>query len=292
MLGTKERKGFAFLYGAAVLFAIAAIFVKYGAAFYGGFFVSGVRFAVGASLCLAVLFARYGGVKANRPWLIVARGLSGAIAMVLTYTAIGLTGPGRATLLSNVYPLFVAVFAALFFKERFNPITMISIVLCVAGSVLVVRDGSGASALGDAMALGSAAFAGIAVNFVRRASQYDNVFVLYLSPCLFGLPTLAVGAPDAIAAGFSAWHLAAAVLVGALTFAAQSMMARGYRDVPAGSGSVVFFLETLLTVAFGVAFAGEGLNLRFAIGLALIFAGLWANAALSSRIGRQKPVPV
>lgn len=54
--------------------------------------------------------------------------------------------------------------------------------------MLVMRDGSGASLLGEVIALGSALFAGVAINFVRRAAQHDNPFMLYFSPCLFGLP--------------------------------------------------------------------------------------------------------
>jgi drug/metabolite transporter (DMT)-like permease len=53
--------------------------------------------------------------------------------------------------------------------------------------------------------------------------------------------------------------------------------------VQAGKGSIVFYLETVLTVLLGALFAGERFNLRFGLGLAMILGGLALNHA---RLGR------
>jgi drug/metabolite transporter (DMT)-like permease len=213
--------------------------------------------------------------------------------MVMTYAAISLTGPGRAALLSNTYPLFVALFGALFFGERLRPRVFACIAVCSCGAALVMRDGSGALLAGDLLAVGSAVFAGIAVNFVKRATEYDNPFMLYLSPCLFGLPLFAIvpsagGFSSAGAAG-SGGLLGLAILVGmgASAFLAQALMAYGYRGVPAGRGSIVFYLETALTVLLGALFADERFNLRFGVGLALILGGLALNHV---RLRRADPI--
>jgi drug/metabolite transporter (DMT)-like permease len=268
-------RGFAALYAAATVFAFTSLLVKLSSNYFSGFFVSGARFVIGIALCLVVLFARYGGIRTGRPWILVFRGLFGGCSMATTYAAIALTGPGRASLLSNIYPVFVPVFAALFFKERFNPKTLASLVLCSLGAVLVMRDGSGAALTGDLLAIFSAVLAGVAVNFVRVASKTENPIIVYLSPCLFGLPILAFAPMPHAAVGAIPLLLLLGVGVGA--FIAQALMSRGYRNVPAGRGSVVFYWETALTVVLGFLLAGEHFNLRFAGGLALILAGLWWN---------------
>lgn len=271
-------RGYAALYASALLFACSSLFVKLASRYYPGLFVSGFRFAVGAVLCVAVLAFGYRSLKPARPGLVALRGLFGACSMILSYMAISLTGPGRAALLSNTYPLFVFVFGALFFGERFDPRVLVSIAVCTVGALLVMRDGSGAALSGDLLAIASAIAAGVAVNFVRRGSQHDNAFMLYLSPCVFGLPVLAFAPlpPGGIAAGGIA-GVALLCSVGVLAFIAQSFMAYGYREVSAGAGSVVFYLETAVTVLLGALFAGEVFNLRFAAGLALIVAGLVFN---------------
>ena len=209
------------------------------------------------------------------------RGLLGAVSMIMSYAAISLTGPGRATLLGNTYPIFVVLFGALFFGERFRKGLLASLAACTIGAFLVVRDGSGASLAGDLLALGSALFAGVAINFVRKATAFDNPFMLYLSPCLFGLPLVAFApVPSGLASGLASGGAAGIFLliaVGGGAFLAQALMAYGYREVSAGSGSVVFYLETAVTVALGIAFAGEAFNLRCLAGLALIVAGLVFN---------------
>jgi len=273
-------KGFAALYAAATLFAFVSLSVKLASRSFAGYFVSGMRFAMGVALCLGVLFWRYRDLRMVKPHWVILRGLTGAVSMVASYMAISLTGPGRATLLANTYPLFVAIFSALLFGERLRPRTLVSVIVCTAGAALVMKDGSGASLSGDLLALASAVFAGFAVNFVRKASSAgDNPFILYLSPCVFGLPVLAfapapTGAPDALSIAFL-------VFVGVGSFAAQALMSVGYRSVPANRGSVVFYWETALTVLLGIAFAGEEPNLRFLSGVAVILAGLWLNSEWS-----------
>jgi drug/metabolite transporter (DMT)-like permease len=274
-------RGYAALYSAATIFAATSLLVKLASRYCSGIFVSAARFAIGAFLCLAVLVGRYKSLRPARPGLVAARGACGACAMAMSYAAISLTGPGRAALLSNVYPLFVVLFAALFFGERLSPRILASVAACTAGAVLVVRDGSGAALAGDLLALGSAVLAGFAVNIVRRATQTDNPFMLYLSPCLFGLPLFAFA--PAPAAGGGAVGIALLAGVGVAAFLSQALMAYGYREVSAGSGSVVFYLETVLTVLLGAIFAGERFNLRFAGGLVLILGGLALNHARRNR---------
>jgi Predicted membrane protein len=277
-------RGYAALYSSALLFACSSLLVKLASRYYSGLFVSGMRFVIGASLCLAVLAFGYRSLKPARPGIVLLRGLFGACSMVMSYMAISLTGPGRAALLSNTYPLFVLFFGSLFFGERFDPRVLLSIAICTLGAILVMRDGSGAALSGDLLALGSAVAAGVAVNFVRRGSQHDNAFMLYLSPCVFGLPVLAFAPmPSGGIASGGALGLALVLGVGLVAFVAQALMAFGYREVSAASGSVVFYLETAVTVFLGALFAGEVFNLRFAAGLVLIVAGLALNQLRSTR---------
>lgn len=272
----KRVAGMAALFLAATNFALVILLVKLASRHFSGLFVSGVRFATGALLCGAVLLFRRGDARLRNPKMVLLRGLFGAASMVASFAAVSLTGPGRAALLGNTYPLFVALFGALFFKERLEARSLLSLAVCTAGALLVMRDGSGAALLGDLLALANALLAGMAVNYVRRASAAgDNPFVLYLAPCLFGLPLLAFAPLPSGPPPASAILLLA--LVGLGSFSAQVLMSIGYRSVPAGRGSVVFYWETALTVLLGFLFGGESPNPRFLAGLCAILAGLWLN---------------
>ncbi|MBN1243923.1 MAG: DMT family transporter [Spirochaetales bacterium] len=280
MKSVMRLKGMSALYSAAVLFAFTSVFVKLASRSFPGTFVSAARFAVGVILCLALVIPGRRGLGGAHftDWLF--RGVFGALSMAATYAAISLTGPGRATLLTNIYPLFVVVFGALFFGERPGIRIVASLALAIGGVALVVRDGSGSSLPGDALALTGAVFAGLAVNFVRRASHSgcDPIF-LYLSPSLLGLPLFFLAPLPSVAPTGAAILFLVAVGIGA--FMAQLLMTTGYRSIPAGQGSVVFFAETGLTVLLGTLIAGEIFTIRFLAGLVLIVFGLWLNRARS-----------
>jgi drug/metabolite transporter (DMT)-like permease len=279
------------LFSAATLFAVVTLCVKLASRYYSGLTISSVRFAVGVVLCSALILRKYPGLKVEKPSMVLLRGLFGAGSMITSYAAISLTGPGRAALLGNTYPLFVAVFGALFFGERLKPRTLASIAVCTAGAVLVMRDGGGSKLGGDLLALANAVLAGLAVNCLRRASAAgDNPFLLYLSPCLFGLGlAFFTPAPGPVAGPIGPILL---IAVGAGSFLAQVIMSVGYRSVPASSGSVVFYWETALTVILGVLFGGEVMSLRFGSGCVVIIAGLWLNHGKASAPSSPPPAPM
>lgn len=282
--------GLPWLFAAATMFAFTSLLVKAASAYVPGLLVSAVRFAIGVLLCTAAILVRKSRLDPSMRGIVALRGLAGSLSMAATYVAIGMTGPGRATLLSNTYPVFVSLFGALLFKEKITWRTLASLAVCTLGAVLVFRDGSGASPAGDLFALAGSLLAGIAVNFVRKASRAGvDPFMLYLSPSLFGL-ALFLWAPLP-QGGIPATGLLLVVAVGIGAFLAQAFMAYGYRTVPASKGSIVFYWETALTVLLGVLFAGEVLMPRFLAGLGCIAAGLWINMMPSAPNRPGEPAP-
>jgi len=267
--------GYLALLAAALLFALTTTLVKLASGSSSTFFISALRFLVGALAALAVLASLRRGVRVTnrRDWLL--RGLYGAASMTLLYVSIAMTGGGRASMLGNTYPVFVALFGRLFFGERQSGSAPAALALCTAGSVLVLNDGSGYSILGDALAILSSVFAGLAINHLKRARLTEDPFTLYLSPCLFGLPVaalLSIGKPVDASAG----SLALVAGLGLLVFGAQVLMTWGYKYVSAARGSRIFYLETVFAVGMG-ALIGERLTAAFFFGAALIISGLWID---------------
>lgn len=264
---------------AAALFALTTTMVKLASGVNSVFFISALRFLVGGAASLAVLAYLRKGVRIlnRRDWAL--RGIYGAASMTFMYLAIGMTSGGRASMLANTYPVFVALFGRLFFGERARRSAPLALLLCTAGSVLVFNDGAGYSPLGDLFALVSAVFAGLAINHLKRARATEDPVTLYLSPCLFGLPVaaaMALGKPVDPSAG----AVLLVVALGLVVFLAQVLMTWAYRFVSAARGSRVFYLETVFAVAMG-GFIGERLTAAFFAGAGLIMAGLWLDTRMA-----------
>jgi len=261
---------------AATCFSLTSLCVKFASRYYSGLFVSAFRFVIGIVLCGAIIIVRKPRLDRSAIPMVLLRGSLGAVSMAATYIAISLTGPGRAILLNNTYPVFVGISGALFFKEKMSPKIIVSLALCTIGAVFVVRDKSGASFLGDMAAIVGSVTAGVSINVIRKASVAGvDPFILYLSPCVLGLGLFAFATPPSSAG--SPVNMLLLFCVGAGAFLAQTLMAYGYKTVPANKGSISFYWEVALTVALGAIFAGEKLNLLFLIGLCFILIGLWVN---------------
>jgi drug/metabolite transporter (DMT)-like permease len=270
----KTNGSYLMLYAASVLFALNAVIVKIAAKTFSGLFISSIRFLFGILFISAslLLLKKSFRIHNKKSWIL--RGVSGAIAMISYYLAIQLTSSGRATLLVNTYPLFVAILGFLLFKEKISGHSIVSLVFCMAGVLCVLNDGSHYNIYGDLIALGSGIASGFAVHFIKISRETDSSLVIYLSPCLFGLAMLPLKHGEL--GKINAHGFILLFSIGLLTFLAQVLMAYGYKEISASKGSIVFYLETALAILFSL-LIGERLSSRFLAGLGLILIGLFIN---------------
>lgn len=129
------------------------------ALFWGGTFIAGrllageagpfsaafLRFCI-ASLALVILTLRNHGrlppIRSGQ-WLpLLVLGLSG----IFSYNALFFKGlehieAGRAAVIIANNPIFIALFAALWFREKLSPVKIVGIVLSVLGAVVVITQG-------------------------------------------------------------------------------------------------------------------------------------------------------
>jgi drug/metabolite transporter (DMT)-like permease len=252
--------------------------VKHISAHYSSWFISFVRFFVGAVLVIISILATGRSFRVHNMKNWILRGATGCIAMVLFYVAIQMTSSGRATLLSDTYPVFVALFGVLFFRERIGIGQIAGLILCICGSTLVFYDGSSYPVAGSLICIGSAVASGVAVHFIKRSRESDNSFLIYLSPCIFGFMITCFSAKDAVSIS-SSGDAVLLILVGVFAFIGQIFLAWGFRYVPATAGSVLGMAEILFSITLSLLFLGEVMKPRFFAGGALIIAGLLVNQA-------------
>jgi drug/metabolite transporter (DMT)-like permease len=119
----QARLGELSIFLSCLLFSITSVTVKYAGYRFSGSFISFARFTIGGVLAFLLLLAIKKSIRLRDPIALLLRGVLGASAMVTTYIAIQMTGSGHATLLSDTYPVFTAIFGCLFFNTDFrNPL--------------------------------------------------------------------------------------------------------------------------------------------------------------------------
>ncbi len=263
------------LYMSAILFAVNSVIVKIASETYSGIFISSIRFLFGILFTLSAILISGQGFRINNKKYWILRGVAGAVAMISFYVAIHLTSSGRTAMIEKIYPIFVTIFGFLFFREKITKSIITSLVLCTAGLVFIMYDGSKYNIVGDLIAILSGIAASFAIIFIKKARETDSSLIIYLSPCIFGIVTIPFS--------FNEFRLITPhgftllLLIGLFTFAAQVMMAYGYKEIPAGKGSIIFYLETVLTILLSLVIVDEVITARFIIGCLLVILGLLIN---------------
>ena len=133
-----RRAAFSLLVVSALLFGLMAFLSKLACRTYDGASVAGIRFTFGA-LATGALWAsgRVNARPGNLPLLLV-RGTTGGVAVVLYFLTIQHLSVGLATLLNYTSPPFTVFLARFFLGERLVKGGATALALTMLGVVLVV----------------------------------------------------------------------------------------------------------------------------------------------------------
>lgn len=264
-----------------MFFACTSVCVKLLPSGTDPFFISFVRFIIGALLSLAALRAARLPLRVIGPFPWVMRGVIGSASMILVYLSIRMTSSGRAILLNDTYPVFVVLFGVLLFGKRVRPALIAPLFVCFCGVLLVLFDASPYPPEGNIIGLASGMLGGIAVHFIQISLRNNSSFIVYLSACVFGAAATSFSVSRIPDFGAASWCIVCAV--GVFAFAGQILMTKGYRYISATGGSITGLAEVPLTVCASALVIGEHITARFVAGAAVIVSGLVLNFILARR---------
>jgi len=258
--------------------------------------LSVLRFVVGAAISLAVFRLRPGTYRPHNYRLLVTRGVSGGLVVVLYFWALARIPAGEAGLLYNLFPVFATGMSFVTFGERPTVHLLAALAVATAGVALVLGLGRGEISLdiglGELAAIAAAVFAASSANVIRAARGTDNAPTIFFFFCLAGLPVVLPFALDPWPAVPWAWGLA--VLVGVAAFAAQVLMTEAYGALSVSEAAVWLQLTPVAQYLLAWPLLGERPSLAGVAGAALAMAGVAYGTVLGRRLskpGSQAPLP-
>jgi drug/metabolite transporter (DMT)-like permease len=265
----------------AALWGASFLFMKLGAAEFGPVALSFVRVA-GASALLLPLLAYQGQMPAlRRHWpaiLVVGITNSAVPFLCFNYAALSINA-GLSAVFNATSPLFGAVIAWLWLKDRLTPARIAGLVIGFAGVLWLVWDQAafkpGGSGWAVLACLGGTVFYGFSASFTKRT--------------LTGVPPMAVAAGSQLSAALClaapawwwwpaqaptahAWGFAL-VLAVACTGLAYLLYFRLIAHVGPANAISVTFLIPVFAVVWGWMFLSERVSLVMALGCAVILLG-------------------
>jgi drug/metabolite transporter (DMT)-like permease len=254
----------------AASFSIVGVCVKFSVADIHPLQVVFFRSFFGLLIIWAILLKQKHSFFGKEKKLMILRGISGFLALVLHFYTIKHLELGIAITLNYMAPIFVAFFSTRFLSEKpsdsFYPLLACSF---IGVAMMNIKNGLSWNPY-IAIAILSAMFAAVAYLTIRgiheRESPYTVIFyftaISTVGSLLF-IPTWTWPSPVT-------WIYL--VIIGIGSYYGQFWLTTAMRKAPAWLVSPFIYLNPVLSSIYGIIFFGEGGSLFFWIGLACVSA--------------------
>ena len=268
--------------GGVIALTLSPLFFRWADA--PGLVTSFYRMAITTVLLLVLVGSSgKGGFSIPRKWLFfpILGGIASALDHSFWSTSIEITTVANATLLNNVSPLWVALFAAIIFREKLRGWFWFGLLAVMAGAAMVLGStlfSRPSFALGDVLALTSSIF--YAIFFLSTQQGRKVLKTLQYLLVMTATAAVVLGAVTALFGhaffGYSTQtyltFLAAALIS---QFGAYFLISYSLGRLPASVVTPTMVIQPVLTALLAVPITGEKLLPLQAFGGLITIAGVY-----------------
>ena len=217
----------------------------------------------------------------NKP-LLIARGVVGTFALMFVYYAVTTLPLAEATVLQYLHPVFTAILALCFLKERIQRSTLVCIIVSLFGLFVIIQPNlqSTATFHYDWLSIGSGVMgalgSAIAYILIKKLTKTDDssVIIFYFPVIAFPIAMLMLGSdfvmPSLVATGLL-------ILVGIFTQVGQVGLTKALNSADASKATAYAYVQVLFSVFIGWAYFSEVPVYTTVIGGGLIMTGALIN---------------
>jgi len=252
-------------------------------------------FEIVAARAIISLFISYIDIKrkkiavwGNNKKLLLARGMTGSLALICVYYAVTTLPLAEATLLQYTYPVFTALLAFFLLKEKIQRSTLLCIVLSLLGLVLMVMpnlsvtNGATLPWFSVFVALLGALGSALAYVIVKRLSTTEDSSVIIFYFPLIALPlSLTLLGDDFVMPNTEALLLL--LFVGIFTQIGQVGLTKAMQSEVATKVTAFSYVQVVFSIIFGFIIFNEVPSAWTLSGGALIIIGALINVFASKR---------
>ncbi|MFT7579824.1 MAG: drug/metabolite transporter (DMT)-like permease [Myxococcota bacterium] len=250
---------------AALCFSVMGVLVKFVGQSIPSNEVVFFRSVVG--LILSVWMIRRHGLSpwgVNKPILIL-RGLLGFSGLLCFFYALTKLPLADAAVIMSTNPIWTAILAAVFLRERLSPRVLLASVAAFIGVTMVARpdflfgeatSGTGLPLFAVAIALLGAVSAAGAYVCVRQLRRTDHALVVILFFPLIAAPgSIPTMWDNAVWPDAGQWLLL--IAIGVVVQIAQVFLTRGLHSEPAGRATAVSYVQVVFAYLWGLLLFNE-----------------------------------
>ena len=193
---------------------------------------------------------------------------------------------GTAVSLRYTSPIFAALFAFIFLKEKIKPIQWLLFIIAFAGVLIIKGFGVDVNAIGLLLVFCSAIFLGLIFVIIRKIGGKENPLVIinYFMVMAFlfgGIMSINYWKnPSALE-----WVLLSSL--GVFGYVGQLYMTKAFQSDETSMIAPLKYLEVIFMIIIGASLFGEIYNLYTLLGIFLILLGLIYNIYIKNKSNKK-----
>lgn len=185
-MGRLENKAVLLMLCASFIFAIMGGFVKALSSSMNAMEITFFRNIIGVIFIVISLYNFPLKGQGGKPYLLLFRGLAGFFSLVAFFYILAFIPLGQAAVYNKISPIFVAIFAYLFLKEKLSFYAVIAIIIGFIGVVMVANPSNFIFSKYDILGLLSGIGAALAYTSIRELRVYYETRSIALSFMVVG----------------------------------------------------------------------------------------------------------
>ncbi|WP_335682119.1 DMT family transporter [Polaribacter sp. SA4-12] len=219
----------------------------------------------------------------NKKWLFL-RGLFGVISLTCFFQSLNYLAVGTAVSIRYTSPIFAAIFALIFLKERVKPIQWVLFLIAFIGVLIIKGFGTDMHSLGLFFIILSAVFLGLIFVVIRKIGNSENPLVIIN---YFMVMAFVFGGIMSInhwkTPNLTEWLLL--LSLGVFGYFGQLYMTKALQSHETNVIAPLKYLEVVFMIIIGAFWFDEVYNLWTLLGIFLIMLGLIYNIYLKRKKG-------
>ena len=237
-----------------------------------------------SSLLFTMLFLLKTGIPilGNNKKLLILRGLTGVTSMTFFFMSIKYIPVATAVSLRYIAPIFAAIFAVLFLKEKTKPIQWLFFIMSFIGVLIIKGFDEQVDTYGLILVLIAAVFSGLVYTIINKIGTGDHPLVVV--NYFMAIATIVGGLLS-----ISNWKNPIGVewilllSLGISGYFGQLYMTKAFQTAKTNQVAPLKYLEVIFTLMFGLLWFDEIYTIWSLLGIALIIGGLVLNILYKSK---------
>lgn len=217
----------------------------------------------------------------NKKWLFL-RGVAGVISLTCFFQSLNYLSLGTAVSLRYTSPIFAAIFALMFLKEKVKPMQWFLFLIAFIGVLIIKGFGVDVNSIGIIFAILSALFLGLIFVLIRKIGDSENSLVIinYFMVMAFvfgGLMSINHWKnPNMVE-----WLLL--LSLGVFGYVGQLYLTKAFQSYETNVIAPLKYLEVVFMILIGTFWYQETYNLWTLLGVLLIMVSLIYNVYLKRK---------